>query len=149
MLQVVFKNRTIYRKERQNKREAFLPLSLYSFLIHLSSFAHRCLSHVGAFVCLGLLGVFQVCPLMSASLCQPDALRDIPLSVSRMYVMILEYPISLAILAHRLYRNEQTSFSPVEQSLTTSNVLPSHNALATGRPTFATPTSTPPQSIRL
>ena len=61
--------------------------------------------------------------------------------------MILEYPNSLAILAHLAYKKEQTSFSPVVQSLTTSNVLPSHNALATGRPTFATPTSTPPQSI--
>lgn len=43
-----------------------------------------CLSTVGAVVCLGLLGVFQLWPRMTASLCHPAALRLAPSSVSRM-----------------------------------------------------------------
>jgi hypothetical protein len=50
---------------------------------------HLCFLHVGAVVCLGLLGTLQFPPPASPSYIQHDAFKLAPVSVSSMYVMIL------------------------------------------------------------
>ena len=94
-----------------------------------------------AITSLGLLGTFQSDPPHpSASRTHPDALRLVPDSDERIYVMILRYPISFAILAALEYRKLHTSFVPFVHNLNTSSVLPSSRTLDTGLPTCTTPT---------
>ena len=83
-------------------------------------------------------------PTPASSSVHPLARRLDPCSLSRIKVTILEYPISLAILAHLEYKKLQAFFVPSVQSLVTSKVLPLSRPRATGRPTMATPTIFPP-----
>ena len=57
--------------------------------------------------------------------------------------MIFSYPMAAAILAALAYRKLQALSAPSVHSRITSQVFPSSNALATGRPTCAIPTSFP------
>jgi len=101
------------------------------------------------FVCKGCLstrsreGVDQLPPPRSPNTFQPAALRDVPGSVFRMYVMSRRYPISRAIRQQAPYNMLQVFGSPVLQRRITSAVKPSCKRLATGLPTIATPTIFP------
>lgn len=98
--------------------------------------------HVGALSILFLLGRFHpLPPQLELSKVQFDAFRLAPFSDCRMYVIILVYPISLAILTQREYNWLQAFGVPLVHSLVTSSVSPLSRCLATGRAQIATPTS--------
>ena len=67
----------------------FLKDALSHYSSPLSSFSYLFLGQVGAVVCLFRLGLSQEPPLVTATSVHPVALREAPLSLSRIYVIIL------------------------------------------------------------
>ena len=112
----------------------------------LCSVSHRNLCCRGCLSMRGLDGTSQDLPGVLPTHFHPAARTLVPLSVDRVYVMTFRYPIALAALQQAPYSIEQAFGLPTSTATrVTSTVHESSSRLDMGRPTIATPTTSPSQ----
>lgn len=107
----------------------------------VKSTSYNFLLQIGALSTLGRDGEFHVFPTVVYEYFHPLAFKEVPSSLSNMYVIILSYPNAFAALLQAPYRKLQVFFVPSVHNRITSTVFRWSIALATGRPTIATPHS--------
>lgn len=135
-----------------------LPLTfgfsgVYLAVVHsctaLKFFDHLVFLSFGTPLSLPLLFPVHISPPASPSHTKPLAFRLAPFSDAKIYVTILSYPISLAILAQAPYKMEQAFLVPSVHSLLISRIAPLSKYLETGLPQIATPQISPSSFTQL